>query len=80
MSRVTDHTRTEKIDGDSILFLVVFQVIAGNRYDITFRTHKGKITIFPFISIFTKIILLRNLICLIITMHQYYEFMKSNNE
>ena len=33
-SRVTDHTRTEKIGGDSILFLVVLQVVAGNRYDI----------------------------------------------
>ena len=30
---MTDHTRTEKIGGDSILFLVVFQVVAGNRYD-----------------------------------------------
>ena len=33
MSRVTDHTRTEKIGGDSILFLVVHQVVAGNGYD-----------------------------------------------
>ena len=33
MSRVTDHTRIEKIGGDSILFLVVIQVVAGNRYD-----------------------------------------------
>ena len=33
MSRVTDHTRTEKIDGDSILFFLVNQVVAGNRYD-----------------------------------------------
>ena len=32
-TRVTDHTRTEKIGGDSILFLVVLQVVAGNRYD-----------------------------------------------
>ena len=32
-SRVTDHTRIEKIGGDSILFLVVLQVVAGNRYD-----------------------------------------------
>ena len=30
---MTDHTRTKKIDGDSILFLVVLQVVAGNRYD-----------------------------------------------
>ena len=35
MPRVTDHTRTEKIGGDSIviIFLVVHQVVAGNRYD-----------------------------------------------
>ena len=26
---MTDHTRTEKIGGDSILFLVVLQVVAG---------------------------------------------------
>ena len=28
-----DHTRTEKIGGDSIIILVVIQVIAGNGYD-----------------------------------------------
>ena len=33
MSRVTDHTRTEKIGGDSIFMFVVNQVVAGNRYD-----------------------------------------------
>ena len=33
MPRVTDHTRTEKIGGDSILIFVVIQVVAGNRYD-----------------------------------------------
>ena len=33
MSRVTDHTRTEKIGGDSIIIFVVIQVVAGNRYD-----------------------------------------------
>ena len=33
MFRVTDHTRTEKIGGDSIVCFVVFQVVAGNRYD-----------------------------------------------
>ena len=33
MSRVTDHTRTEKIGGDSIFIFVVNQVVAGNRYD-----------------------------------------------
>ena len=33
MSRVTDHTRTEKIGGDSIFMFVVIQVVAGNRYD-----------------------------------------------
>ena len=35
MPRVTDHTRTEKIGGDSIVFVffVVLQVVAGNRYD-----------------------------------------------
>ena len=32
MSRVTDHTRTEKIGGDSINFMVT-HVVAGNRYD-----------------------------------------------
>ena len=32
MSRVTDHTRTEKIGGDSVMFVVI-QVVAGNRYD-----------------------------------------------
>ena len=30
---MTDHTRTEKIGGDSILFLVVLRVVTGNRYD-----------------------------------------------
>ena len=30
---MTDHTRTEKIGGDSICILVVIQVVAGNRYD-----------------------------------------------
>ena len=30
---MTDHTRTEKIDGDSILILAVLQAMAGNRYD-----------------------------------------------
>ena len=29
-----DYTRTEKIGGDSNFILVVFQVVAGNRYDI----------------------------------------------
>ena len=35
---MTDHTRTEKIGGDSIVivFLVVLQVVAGNRYDNDF--------------------------------------------
>ena len=33
MFRVTNHTRTEKIGGDSILFLVILQVVAENRYD-----------------------------------------------
>ena len=33
MPRVTDHTRTEKIGGDSILIFVVNQVVTGNRYD-----------------------------------------------
>ena len=33
MPRVTDHTRAEKIGGDSIIIFVVFQVVAGNRYD-----------------------------------------------
>ena len=36
---MTDHTRTEKIGGDSIfLFLIVVQVVAGNGYD----THNRK--------------------------------------
>ena len=30
---MTDHTRTEKIGGDSILIFVVIQVVAGNCYD-----------------------------------------------
>ena len=30
---MTDHTRTEKIGGDSIVCFVVIQVVAGNRYD-----------------------------------------------
>ena len=30
---MTDHTRTEKIGGDSIFNFVVNQVVAGNRYD-----------------------------------------------
>ena len=33
---MTDHTRTEKIGGDSIFIFVVFQVVAGNRYDSIF--------------------------------------------
>ena len=34
MSRVTDHTRTEKIGGDSIVFILwSIQVVAENRYD-----------------------------------------------
>ena len=32
---MTDHTRTEKIGGDSINFMVT-QVVAGNRYDKIF--------------------------------------------
>ena len=31
---MTDHTRTEKIGGNSILILEVIQVVARNRYDI----------------------------------------------
>ena len=30
---MTDHTRTEKIGGDSIFMFVVYLVVAGNRYD-----------------------------------------------
>ena len=30
---MTDHTRTEKIGGDSILICVVNLVVAGNSYD-----------------------------------------------
>ena len=30
---MTDHTRTKKIDGDSIFMFVVIQVVVGNRYD-----------------------------------------------
>ena len=30
---MTDHTRTEKIGGDSIFIFVVFQVVVGNRYN-----------------------------------------------
>ena len=30
---MTDHTRTEKIGGDSIIIFVVILVVAGNRYD-----------------------------------------------
>ena len=30
---MTDHTRTEKIGGDSIFMFVVIQVVAENRYD-----------------------------------------------
>ena len=30
---MTDHTRTEKIGGDSIFMFVVNQVVTGNRYD-----------------------------------------------
>ena len=33
MSRVIDHTRTEKVGGDSIFMFVVNQIMAGNRYD-----------------------------------------------
>ena len=33
LPRVTDHTRTEKIGGDSIFIFVVIKVVAGNRYD-----------------------------------------------
>ena len=33
MSRMTDHTRTEKIGGDSIFIFVVIHVVARNRYD-----------------------------------------------
>ena len=44
MSRVTDHTRTKKIGGDSILFLVVIQVVAGNRYDNSFYANRYKYT------------------------------------
>ena len=31
---MTDHTRTERISGDSIFMFVVIQVVAENRYDI----------------------------------------------
>ena len=37
MSRMTDHTHTEKIGGDSISIFVVFQVVAGNPYDKGFK-------------------------------------------
>ena len=30
---MTDHIRTEKIGGDSVIIFVVFQVVAGNCYD-----------------------------------------------
>ena len=30
---MTDHTRIEKIGDDSIVLFLVFQVVAGNRYD-----------------------------------------------
>ena len=30
---MTDHTRTEKIGGDSIFIFVVIQVVAETRYD-----------------------------------------------
>ena len=33
---MTDHTRTEKIGGDSIFMFVVIQVVAGNCYDIVY--------------------------------------------
>ena len=33
MSQVANHTRTEKIGGDSIFMFVVIQVVAGNSYD-----------------------------------------------
>ena len=30
---MTDYTRTENIDGDSIFIFVVIQLVAGNHYD-----------------------------------------------
>ena len=49
MSRVTDHTRTEKIGSDSILFLVVILVVAGNRYD-SLATPLGTMRVRPILS------------------------------
>ena len=38
-TRVTDHTRTEKIDGDSIFIFVINQVMTKNRYDMDKSHH-----------------------------------------
>ena len=60
MSRVTDHTRTEKIGGDSILIFVVFQVVAENRYD-SLATPLGTKRVRPLLSHMLSFMLLRML-------------------
>ena len=46
MSRMTDHTSTEKIGGDSIVCFVVFQVVAENCYD-SLATPLGTLRVKP---------------------------------
>ena len=46
---MTDHIRTEKIGGDSIVLFVVFQVVAGNRYD-SLATPLGTFRVRPILS------------------------------
>ena len=43
MPRVTDYTRTEKIDGNSIFMFVVNQVDEGNGYDINYEVRASHI-------------------------------------
>ena len=57
---MTDHTRTEKIGGDSIFMFVVIQVVVGNRYD-SLATPLGNKRVRPILSHMLSFMLLRML-------------------
>ena len=45
---MTDHTRTEKIGGDSLFIFVVIQSRAGNRYDIHPTVYVARLYFYAF--------------------------------
>ena len=55
---MTDHTRTEKISGDSICILIVIQVVAGNRCD-SLATPLGNLRVRPILCHMLSSIVIR---------------------